>query len=232
MLRMDNRIAINSQGAVGVSAPPVLSDGSTVLWVDSQENITKNGSDLVSLWGDKSGNGNDLVQATETNKPTWNSNGILFDGVDNFMKAAAFTLVQPEFIYIVVKQVTYSANDRFFDGNTTNKGIVYQAGTTPQIQAYAGASSTNDSNLALDTYGILRVLFNGASSTLQVNGNAQITGNFGAADMGGFYLAANAATGGSQFGNIEVKEVIIRNVADSAQDEGTIYNYLADKYSI
>ena len=49
--------------------------------------------------------------------------------------------------------------------------------------------------------------------------------------MGGFTLGAigGAAT---DFSNIEVKEVIIRNVADTTQDEGTIYNYLADKYSI
>ena len=116
MLNISNRISINSQR--GVLPPAVLTDGSTVLWVDSKENITKNGSDLVSSWGDKSGNGNDLVQATETNKPTWNSNGVLFDGVDNFMKAVAFTLIQPEFIYIVFKQVTWTSNARVFDGNS------------------------------------------------------------------------------------------------------------------
>ena len=225
MLNISNRISINSQR--GVLPPAVLTDGSTVLWVDSKENITKNGSDLVSSWGDKSGNGNDLVQATETNKPTWNSNGVLFDGVDNFMKAVAFTLIQPEFIYIVFKQVTWTSNARVFDGNSGNSGTLVQNGTTPNLNAYAGAFSTASTDLTLDTYGIVRVLFNGASSTFQVNDNAQTTGNFGAANMGGFQLGFSLA-----YSNIEVKEVIIRNVADSAQDEGTIYNYLADKYSI
>jgi len=230
MLNISNRIAINSQRAVGVSTPPVLSDGSTVLWVDSQENITKNGSDLVSLWGDKSGNGNDLVQATETNKPTWNANGILFDGVDNFMKAAAFTLVQPEFIYIVFKQITWTGGEYIFDGNTASSGLLFQSGGTPNLIASGGTNSSKD-DLTLDTYGIARVKFNGASSTFQINEETQITGNFGANNMGGFTLGARG-DGAVGYGNIEVKEVIIRNVADSAQDEGTIYNYLADKYSI
>ena len=228
MLNISNRISINSQR--GVLPPAVLTDGSTVLWVDSKENITKNGSDLVSLWGDKSGNGNDLVQATETNRPTWNSNGILFDGVDNFMKAVAFTLVQPEFIYIVFKQVTFTSNDYILDGNTNNSGGLFQVISSPDLRAYAGSFSTIDSNLVLDTYGIARVQFNGATSTFQINEETQITGNFGTNNMGGFTLGNNGAN--TVYSNIEVKEVIIRNVADSAQDEGTIYNYLADKYSI
>ena len=234
-LTLDNLFKIDNVSVKRIlQAPPtveeILTDGSTVLWVDSQENITKNGSDLVSLWGDKSGNGNDLVQATETNRPTWNSNGILFDGVDNFMKAA-FTLNQPEFIYIVFKQVTFTNVDKVFDGNSANTGFLTQSSPSPELKIYGGSAlSTGNGDLALDTYGIVRVLFNGASSTFQINETTQITGNFGASSMGGFSLGARQD--GVSPSHIEVKEVIIRNVADSAQDEGTIYNYLADKYSI
>lgn len=213
-----------------LTAQEILTDGSTVLWVDATQNVTKNGSDLVSLWGDKSGNGNDLVQATETNRPLWSADGILFDGVDNFMKAAAFTLVQPEFIYIVFKQVTWTNGDYILDGNGTNVGYLRQLGVTPELQAYAWTASANDSNLSLNTYGIARVQFNGASSTFQINENTQITGNFGAANMGGFTLGSRGDN--STFGNIEVKEVIVRNTDDDTYKNGTIYNYLADKYGI
>jgi hypothetical protein len=73
--------------------------------VDYLKGITKDGSDLVSKWADQSGNDNDLLQATGTNQPIINANGILFDGVDNFMKAVSFTLIQPEFIYMVFKSL-------------------------------------------------------------------------------------------------------------------------------
>jgi len=210
--------------------PPVLEDGSTKAWFDYNQNITMNGSNLVSNWGDKSGSGNDLVQATETNRPTWNSNGVLFDGVFDFMKTAPFTLVQPEFIYIVFKSVTWTDTDRIFDGNTPDSGELLQRTSTPNIKAYAGGFSSESSDLILDTYGVVRVLFNGASSTLQVNNNAQITGNFGSGNMGGFTLGSLANN--TLLGNIEVKEVIIRNVADTSQNEEIIYNYLKNKYGL
>ena len=128
------------------------------------------------------------------------------------------------------KQVTWTVNNRIFDGNTINRGILYQVGVAPELQSFAGGGSGANSNLSLNTYGIARVQFNGATSTFQINETTQITGNFGGNDLGGFTLGADGSN--LQFSNIEVKEVIIRNVAYSAQDEGTIYNYLADKYSI
>jgi hypothetical protein len=211
--------------------PSILDDGNTVAWYDYQENITKDGANLVSVWGDKSGNSNDLLQAVGTNQSLWTSNGVLFDGIDNFMKTAPFTLNQPESIYIVFKQKTWTASDRVFDANTASDGFLDQIGTTPNIRTFAGITSAENSNLPLDTYGIVRVLFNGVSSKLQVNETTAITGDFGANNLGGFTLGARA-TGASQFSDIEVKEIIIRKVADTTQNETTIYNYLANKYSI
>ena len=64
----------NDAGNLGEDAPvydptpSVLTDGNTVAWFDSSENITKDGSDFVSVWGDKSvdavgdPNGNNLLQ--------------------------------------------------------------------------------------------------------------------------------------------------------------------------
>ena len=208
--------------------PEVLFDGNTVAWFDYLENITEVTG--VSVWGDKSGNSNDLLQADTSKQPTLNVNGILFDGVDNFMKAVAFTLIQPEFIYIVFKQITWVLNDYIFDGNTGNRGSVFQNNESSKLAAHAGSLSSRNDNLSLDTYGIIRVLYNGASSKLQVNNTIAITGDFGSNDMGGFTLGAGGTD--AFFGNIEVKEVIIRKVADEAVDEASIYNYLSNKYGI
>jgi len=214
----------------GVSHPAVLDDGNTVAWYDYEENITKDGSNLVSVWGDKSGNGNDLLQATGANQPVVNSNGVLFDGFSDFMKANTFTLEQPEFIYIVLKQISWTMNDAIFDGNVSNFMLLQQRDLSPNLAAYAGAVSSLNGDLAIGSYGIVRVLYNGASSKLQVNEETPITGNFGTSNGGGFTLAAQA--NGSRFSNIEVKEVIIRKIADSASDEQEIYNYLSKKYGI
>ena len=214
-----------------VLAPSVLSDGNTVAWyiADDLTTITKDGSNRVSQWDDYLGSGHDLIQATDTWKPLWSADGILFDGVDNWMKTAAFTWEQPEMIYMVVKQVTWIASGIIiFDGNTNDKGKLVQYIATPGIGVYAGNISAQNNNLVIDTWSIVRVLFNGASSKLQVNETAATTGNFGANNMGGFTLASKGTPAGV-WANIQIKEIILRNIDDTDADEQAIYNYLESK---
>lgn len=179
----------------------------------------------VSQWDDQSGNGNHLKQATGANQPALQGNGsILFDGLTHFLKADAFTLVQPETIYLLGKQVTWTNTDRIFDGNVINTGLIIQTGTTPNLAAYAGSFSGQSSDLVLDTYGIIAVVFNGASSVFQIDDNTPITGDFGAANMGGFTLGANGSS--LQFGNIQVKEVLIYSEDHDAVTRAQVISFL------
>ena len=72
--------------------------------------ITKNASEQVSAWNDKSGSNHHLLNAGADNtKPVWSTNGMLFDGSNDRIKANAFTWNQPCVIYMVFKQVTWGA---------------------------------------------------------------------------------------------------------------------------
>ena len=212
----------------------ILADGNTVLWVDSEENVTKNGANHVSVWGDKSGNGNDLLQATGASQPLYSTNGILFDGVNDFLKAAAFTLVQPEMIYIVFKQVTWSFSTRVFDGDSTNAMVLSQYQTTPslnmQVSGYSSSLSVKNTNLPVNTFGIARCLYDGVNSKFIIDDTTPVTGSVSTLSAGGFSLGARGSN--ALHSNIEVKEVIIRKVADSATNEDLIYQYLSNKYGI
>ncbi len=213
--------------------PAVLEDGNTVAWyiADNLTTITKTASgDSVERWNDYLGSGHDLLQATVTKKPVWVlDDGILFDGANDHMKTESFAFEQPEMIYIVFKQITWN-HKIVFDGDGTNSGALYQEVNTSELKGYAGTFSTANGNLAVDTFGILRLLFNGASSKLIINETTATTGNFGASDMAGFTLGAGANLAGNS--NIQVKEIILRKVADNATDEQIIYDYLADKYGL
>jgi len=206
-----------------------LYDGNTLGWYvfDDMATITKDDSDFVTEWADKLGGGNDLVPAA--GKPLWTANGLLFNGTTDYL-SKDFTWDQPAFIYMVSKQVTWTRYDRIFGSYGANISYIWQEAATPGLRAYAGALSPQNDNLAVDTWGIIRVLFNGASSKLQINDTAAATGNFGTNAMNGFTLAARG--GGSSPGNIQVKEVILRKVADTAGDEGAIYSYLKNKYGL
>ena len=212
----------------------VLDDTNSVAWykADDLTTITKDGSNLVARWNDKMGSGRDLLQGTATNKPLWNAAGITLDGVDNWIDAT-FTLIQPEFIYIVLKHLSWTDNDTIFDGMTANYGYLCQGYSANRFKAYAGTVSGNsaDTDLNLDTLAIIRVCFNGASSKLQVNAAAAVTGNFNTRNMGGFSLGRPGGYNG-QYGNFTVKEIIIRKSADSGATETAIYNTLKARHGL
>jgi hypothetical protein len=206
----------------------VADDGNTAAWYQHRDltTITKDGSNKVSVWADKLGSGRNLLQATGANQPIWSlTNGVLFDGVNDYMKTLAFTYIQPEMIYFVGRQVTYQTGDQFIDGNASYSGLIEQSGVSPGIRSYAGVFLPVSNDLAINTFGIIRCLFNGLNSTFQVNNNTVIVSGGGANTMGGFTLASVGA-GTGQWANIEVKEIILRRTVDNAAIQTSIYNYL------
>jgi hypothetical protein len=180
----------------------------------------------VDQWDDQSGNARHLKQATPTNRPSKEADGsILFDGIDNFLKADAYTSNQPTTIYFLGKQVTWTGSDRIYDGNVNNSGVLQQFTATPQLRLFAGAVLGNISP-ALDTYVVISVVINGVSSVLQLNNDAPVEGDAGASNMGGFVLGAGGAL--ADFGNIQAKEIIKFQAAHDAATRATNINYLAD----
>jgi hypothetical protein len=207
-------------------------DGNTVGWylADDLTTITKV-ANLISAWNDKLGSGHNLLQSNAAFKPLWvTPETVRFDGTTDVMNAA-FNWDQPCCVYILFKQIAWTNLHRIFDGNAQNFGALWQYSVTPNIIANAGVLSAENSNLILDTWSIVRVLFNGASSQLQVNATAITAGNFGTRNMDGFTLGG-CGGGVPDFNTrIDVKEVILRsNVTNiTAAKETAIYNYLVTR---
>ena len=194
-----------------------------VAWYKFNTGITITGAG-VSQWDDQSGNGRHLLQGTDADRPSESGGVITFDGVRELLKVTAFTLNQPETIYILFKSVTDTLADRIFDGNSTNAGMMDQdAG--PSLNAYAGGFiGKNLDYTGSGTYLVATCQFNGAASKLQVNSGTPVTGNGGASNMGGFQLGG---TGTNQFSNISVLEVVITDTtADDATAIATMETYL------
>ena len=198
-----------------------------VAWFRFNIGITETGQG-VSTWADQSGEGNDLVQATDGARPPKQSDGtILFNGTDEYLKCVAFTLAQPETVYVLFKQVTWTANDRIFDGNTNNTGEVIQAVSSPTLQGTSDLVNVqNNANLPIGSYGVLCCVFDGSSSVIKVNNTTAVTGEMGAGNMSGFTLAV-AGGAASGFGNIQIKEIILYAVAHDAATHLHQIRYLA-----
>lgn len=210
---------ISDKGAWQIAGPPL-----GAAWFRFNTGIVVTGAG-VSLWADQSGNGRDLKQTTDTNRPALQTDGtILFDGADNFLKCDAFTMDQPETVYILFKQITWTGNDAVCDGNTNFTMRIFQRTTTPQLGASA-ASALGNVSLTLDTYGVVSAVFNGASSLIQLNSGAPVTGDSGVGSAGGFTIGSQGA-GLAAWGNIQVKEAIVYPAAHDANMRRRVITYL------
>jgi len=196
------------------------------LWTRFNQGITVTGAG-VSQWDDQSGEGNHLLQATDANRPSKEADGsILFDGITFFLKASAFTLVQPETIYVLGKQVTWANNKYLFDGELTNSGMIQSITSTPRVRLYAGIGLAETTLFGIDTYKAISAVINGASSVLQFDNANPITGDAGLNDLGGFTLGARG-DGTFGFFNAQVKEVLVYSAAHDAVTRAKMIKYLA-----
>lgn len=216
----------------GVTPPAILNDGNTACWFTPCDatNVIKDGSNFVSQVNDISGNSRHLLQSTTGKKPLWSVNGILFDGIDDSMRTNTFTLIQPSHVFIVFRNISLISNGRFFDGSAYNSAIAYQEGLqSNKIAMYAGLF-IRSGQIPSSLFNIYRFLFNQTNSKIKIMDSFQMSGSVGIGNLNGFTIGS--AANDILFSNIEVKEVIIRKIVDTAQNETDIYNYLKSKYGL
>ncbi len=207
----------------------ILRDGNTAAWFRQGVGITVAGAG-VSVWADQSGNVRNLLQGTDTNRPALQADGsIIFDGVDNFLQSANFTLNQPLTYYLVWQQISWTEFDIIIDGATFASLAFDQHVASSRLGLYAG-SNLNEAatTLSLNTWGISTLVANGASSSIQTNLLTATTGDIGAANAGGLNLGGSSG----QFANMQVKELIVRSVADNPATRLAIQRRLAAIHGI
>jgi len=188
----------------------------------------------------KSGNGEIAYSSylNPANNPTAISNGldghttIRFDGTSDYLKDT-ITIAQPVTYYLVMKQITWTDGDNIIGGGG-DATLLRQRTSTPNLSIYSGVGWTaNNTDLAVDTWAIVRVVFNGASSSIKINNNIATTGNAGTAGATRFCLGAYVVVsneGISDYANIEVAEIIICQGTVSAEDDANIMAYLHKRY--
>ena len=153
-----------------------------------------------------------------------------FDGVDDFLKSAAFTLNQPTFVVMVAKQVTWTVNDGIYDGNTGNSMRLYQQTISPIVGSTDGSSATPKlSTFSIGEWGIVSEAFNGTNTFIRLNRTTPVTGAQ-SSNAGGFTLGAKGDA--TSFGNIQVARVLVYNRIPSAAEQDYIVRGLAVQYGL
>lgn len=178
---------------------------------------------LVKSWTDLSGDGNHLLAFNSDEYPTYTDSTIKFNGVLNVLKDT-LTLAQPTTVYLVVKQNTWTSGDYIFDGSIAVSGALRQSGSSPQVKIQITSAVATNNDLTIGTMAIVRVVMDGANSSIRVNDGIATTGNPGTTSMNGFALGARYT--GSSGSDIEVKDCIILNAIPDASLDAAIMEYL------
>ena len=199
-------------------------------WLASDEStLTKDGSNLVSVWADKFASGRDLLQANGSYQPVWSASGITFDGADDFMKAV-FTWNEPWTVVMVFEALSFTDEDRIFTAVGANAPYLKQETNANTLRLGWLATITNTSfNLA--QMNIIMCIRETTSGELRINEDSQ-TGDLGAtyANLKGLSLAAENST--SKFAHIRIQEIIGFDVAISADYKTSLYNVLKRRYGL
>jgi hypothetical protein len=211
---------------------PVPEALGAALWLDASDTSTiVETSGSVSEWQDKSGNGNDLVQATSSLQPTTGTrtlNGLnVIDFIPNdVISAASFNISQPITLFAVATLDTSGATPQFLvNGSST----AFQA-FNQTARLYSGTNLQGSTPLALSTGLLFRYTANSTSSSIYVDGSLDVSGDAGTSGMTVLDVGNQAATGRQWDGTVAEMAVFDRVLSDAeiAQMEA----YLADKWGI
>ena len=221
----------------GAAGPLIIYDGNTVGFWDFTDvtKITKDGSNRVSEVTPIIGTVPLKQNGADDIKPVWDSDGLTFDGVRQYIETDNITLDHPIWTYIVFKQVTWTAWDVVMDGKIANTNAIWQRSSSPLLAGYGGGSTVlgNSSGLNIGNWGICRLLNTGSYYSRFIINNLTPFYSY-IADVGaasGLTIGRKGSTD-SNYSNIKVKAILQRKVQDSLHDSRDIYNYLNTKYSI
>jgi len=209
---------------VGVSFNPNF-DGNALAWYDGN-------LDLSGLqWDDQGAGGHDILF---TNNPSIISgatplrDAVRFNGTDESGQVATPAINQPSTCYIVLNQITWTVGDRVFgDGVNFNFRILFQDTATPNLSGHAGSQVSTSPDLALGTWGVIMILYDGVNSEVRTNLNVAVVGDIGANNGLGVTLAARQNQAAS-FANVEIGYLINRTGADSTATQDYIIGKLRD----
>jgi hypothetical protein len=232
------RIAAGAGGGGGEPASPLTVSG---IWAfhRSDTGLSNDGSNVTgttNCWADQTGNSHGLNSAA-SQQPGYTASGpnskpavVFTDSTNKFLDSnltGANLTAQPFGFFVLIKPTNWRNNAYFWDTNQNLvKGAMIQSGSTPDVAPFAGSFGTAIA-VPLNTWQILTAIYNGASSVLQTNNNAEVSTNPGTNGAAGGILLGNFDTSGSNSAGFQVAAIIIHNGLPDASARTVYKDWLA-----
>lgn len=232
-------VSLMSNSADAYTNPPVITDGKTY-WYDAAiaSSITKDGANVISAWSDLFGSAQQFT--TTEGAPVAASNMVTFDGDDDSMMTPSNNAIgYPRTLYAVLRMPAWTYLDRIWSGRNsadTSLALSCYPNTSGELIVLGRTGGALDAHAIapVNAWFIVRALYDGASSFIQIDNNAAVVGTLitdAVQNPKGMCLG-RAATGAERWCRFDVKEIINRNNSDSATERGLVYNYLKTKYGL
>lgn len=187
--------------------------------------------DSVTTWPDETDNGHDLTAGTA---PTYVSDGIngnpsvRFDGVDDVLQAQFSAVPQPNTIYVVWQLTeTTGTNPAILDSTNTNDRNL-TGFNNGELGIYAGSYIRSSQGEDTNPH-ITGGLFDGASSTLRIDGSQEASGDTSAVQSHDGHTVGRYAPSDGDYTPIDVGEILFYP-EDKSGSQDDIEQYLADKW--
>ena len=163
------------------------------LWLDAADSstITKDGSNKVSLWNDKSGNSFNLSQSTSGSQPTYDPTNSKVTFSSDSLSATAPTLSQPLTFFTVLEYSGSNTNGQYVHDSSTGR-YVFGEWSSDGWGLNQGDSSLKSTTLNPTTKSVFSYQFNGSSSAVFINGNQELSGTHPTDNLGGNYVLGAA----------------------------------------
>lgn len=204
-----------------------INDGNAFGYWDAldESTVTKDESNIVSSVANKMGG----VIALGTGAGLWSATeGIIFNGTDQYLKTGAQTLNLPVSVYLVLKQKSWTQYDRILDGNGDGSYTIRQDVATPQIVVLTSAGYTAGVSLTIDSFGVLKLRTRNNSSAngsnFKLDDNDAITYTGSASNPSGITIGNRGNLGSPS--NIAFRKLVVRSGYDTDYMYAKIGTYM------
>jgi hypothetical protein len=208
-------------------------------WYDASDlsSVTKDSSNRVSQFNDKSGNGRHLSQATSGSQPLWVSEGqngkdLIDCAGSRFMKTGTWTAVsQPYTFFFVAKLPDNTGADKAILDSISNTSLIYKQTTADRFLMYAGSNAGATMAGYANTWRYVTVIFDGTNLTYRFDGVHKNTegSTVGTGTSNGLLMGARD---GSTFSNSKFGEIIMIAGNPTAQEITDTEAYLKAKWGL
>ena len=201
----------------------------------------------VSVWPDTSWNGKNFV-STYGSPPTYVAAGVNGKPIVRFLADAfhvldcnPFLLNQPDTIIVVAKKPNAATSGVLVDNALADNTHRHFLNIAPNTGFFGGSAYINPVDFSspiviqdtINHQGAFHVfvgIFNGASSSLLVDGTLTASGDIGSASLNSIRMQCDRT--GSELSEIDMAEILVYDTALSTTDRQNVENYLKAKYGL